>query len=399
MSNQPKSKSLVGWSLAAVVLVALVLAVGLPGLRGEPESQASTGTETNQATASKGQRSTSMAGADGAPQSEEPAKPQETAPMPSCWAEMQRLDKELTLDNYRTALSAAASGGDRFLLTYLQERLTRMVGNDPQKALKVLSWAEETGEGVELMVYMESLKKTPAVQNPKVSGRLLQLAENPKSSLPLRAATVIGLETQKSFDAATLSRMKALALDGSAEQVAWNATRTIGRVLEEDVKNGGNYRPYWEQLLDISRESQDRAVRGLALEMPTYSNLVLDEKTIPALSEIMRTERDKEARELAAMRLSVTEAPQKALDAYRAAFPTETEFCVRWAFFRYALRAAGPAALPLVHQFAQQEPRLMETYLSFKEAYDQGMHDWERVFMEKGPTAHVECMDDHSGGQ
>ena len=399
MSNQPKSKSLVGWGLAAVVLIALVLAVGLPGLRGEPETQASTSTGAGQGTASQGQQGASGTTVDDLLQSQEQSKPQETAPMPSCWAEMQRLDKELTLDNYRTALSAAATGGDRYLLTYLQERLTRMVGNDPQKALKVLSWAEETGEGVELMVYMESLKKAPAVQNPKVSGRLLQLAENTKNPMPLRAATVIGLETQKSFDAATLTRMKALALDGSEEQVAWNATRTIGRVLEEDVKNGGNYKPYWEQLLDISRKSEDRAVRGLALEMPTYSNLVLDEKSVPALSEIMRTERDKEARELAAMRLSVTEVPEKALDAYRAAFPTETEFCVRWAMFRYALRAAGPAALPLAYQFAQQEPRLMTTYLDFKAVYDQGTHDWERVFMEKGPTAHVECMDDHSGGQ
>ena len=319
--------------------------------------------------------------------------------MPSCWGEMQRLDKELTLDNFRSALSSAVAGQDRFLLTYLQERLTRMVGNDPQNGLKLLSWAEEAGEGLELIVYMEALKKAPAVQNPKVSGRLLQLAENPKNSLALRAATVIGLETQKSFDAATLTRMKALAVDGAVEQVAWNATRTIGRVMEEDFKNGGNYKPYWEQLLEISRESEDRAVRALALEMPVYANLVLDEKAVTALCDIMRTERDKEVRELAAMRLSVTEAPQKSLDAYRAAFATETEFCVRWAFFRYALRAAGPAALPLVQQFAQQEPRLMQTYLDFKEVYDQGTHDWERVFMAKGPTAHVECMDSHGEGQ
>lgn len=319
--------------------------------------------------------------------------------MPACWAEMQRLDKELTLDNFRTALSSAISSEDRFLMTYMMERLTGMVGNDPQKALRVLSWAEEAGEGLELVVYMEALKKTPAVQNPKVSGRLLRMAENPEGGLALRAASVIGLETQKRFDAATLERMKALAIDDSMAQVAWNATRTIGRVLEEDFKNNGDYKPYWEHLLAISRESEDRSVRGLALEMPTYANLILDEESVTALSEIMRTDRDKEVRELAAMRLSVTESPEKALEAYRQAFETETEFCVRWAYFRYALRAAGPAALPLVQQFAQQEPRLQQNYLDFKEVYDQGTLDWERVFLEKGPTSHIECMDSHEGGQ
>jgi hypothetical protein len=209
---------------------------------------------------------------------------------------------------------------------------------------------------------------------------------------------VIGLETQKSFDAAALQRLKALALDETVDQVAWNATRTIGRVLEEDFKSTGNYKPYWESLLDISRKSEERTVRGLALEMPTYANLILDEASVDTLSEIMRTDRDHELREFAAMRLSATEVPEKALEAYRAAFATENDFCVRWAFVRYALRAAGAAALPLVEQFAQQEPRLQQDYLDYKDIYAQGTQDYERVFVAKKPS-HLECEDRHEEGQ
>jgi hypothetical protein len=285
-------------------------------------------------------------------------------------------------------------------LHYLEGRLTRMVGSDPQNALKVLTWAEQAGEGLELIVYMEALKKAPAVQHKKVAGRLLELAENPQGLVALRAASVIGLETQKQFDAAALARMKAIALDPRVDQVAWNATRTLGRVMEEDFKNTGSYKPYWEQLLEISQKSEDRSVKGLALEMPTYPELILDEKSVAALSEILRTDRDREIRELAAMRLSVTEAPEKALEAYRAAFPTENEFCVRWAILRYALRAAGPAALPLVEQFAQQEPRLQQDYLDFKELYAQGTVDWERIWLgKKLYPDHIACMDSHQEGQ
>lgn len=396
MSNQPKSKTAMTWGLVVGVLVTLVLVVGVPGLREDPETAASSSAGVRQpADSHDGQNASTFTSEGAAPPQEEPP-PREAVPAPSCWAEMPRLDQTLSLDTFRAVLKSAISREDRLLLNYLQARLTRMVGNDPQNALKVLSWAEEAGEGLDLVVYMEALKRAPAVQHQKVVGRLLDLAENPQGALPLRAASVIGLETQKHFDQATLLRMKAIALDPKVDPVAWNATRTIGRVMEEEFKSTGNYKPYWEQLLDISQKSEERSVRGLALEMPTYPELILDEKSVTALSEILRTDRDREIRELAAMRLSVTEAPEKALEAYRAAFPTEPEYCVRWALLRYALRAAGAAALPLVEQFAQQDPRFQQDSLDFKGLYAKGTVDWERIWLEKKLyPEHIACMDSH----
>jgi hypothetical protein len=401
MSNQPKSKRVATWGLAAAVLIALVLVVALPGRRDEPETPERTSTGASQTADLQGDLGAPTASTEGAlQQSEEPPRPQEAVPMPHCWSEIQRLDQVLSMDNFRTVLASTLMNQDRFLLNYLQERLTRMVGNDPQNALRVLSWAEELGEGMELAVYMEGLKKAPAVQHPKVSDRLFQLAENPKSPLALRAASVIGLETQKRFDPAALKRIKALALDETADQMAWNATRTLGRVMAEDFNNTGNYKAYWEQLLDISRKSEDRAVRTLALEMPTYSNPVLDAKSIDTLSEIMRTDRDREIREMAALRLSVTESPERAVEAYRAAFAAENDFCMRWAFFRFSLRAAGPAALPVVQQFAQQDPRFQQDYLDYKEFYDRGVLDWERIWANKKLYPdHIRCMDTHGEAQ
>ncbi|HZH16970.1 MAG TPA: HEAT repeat domain-containing protein [Archangium sp.] len=402
MSNQPKGKRLATWGLGAAVLIAVVLVIAIPGWRDEQETLETTSSgATSQTAEFHGGPGASTASTEGELlQSQEPSRPQEAVPVPNCWTEIQRLDQALSMDNFRTVLASALLNQDRFLLNYLQERLTRMVGNDPQTALKVLSWAEELGEGMELAVYMEALKKAPAIQHPKVSDRLLQMAENPKGPVALRAASVIGLETQKRFEPAALKRMRALALDETADQVAWNATRTIGRVMAEDFNDTGNFKAYWEQLLDISRKSEDRAVRTLALEMPTYSNPVLDAKSIDPLSEIMRTDRDREIREMAALRLSVTESPEKAVEAYRAAFAAENDFCMRWTFFRFSLRAAGPAALPVVQQFAQQDPRFQQDYLDFKEFYDRGVLDWERIWANKKLYAdHIRCMDSHGEGQ
>lgn len=398
MLKQPRSRALVVGGVVVGALIALVLAAGVPGPRDEPGSAVASGGPAQRTADSRDKPE--GGGVSEAVSMPPPEPPQEAYPMPQCWEDLPRLDQALTLESFRSALTLALSREDRLLLKYLEARLTRMVGDEPRNALQVLSWVEESSGGLDLIVYMEALKKAPAVQHKKVAGRLLELAEDPQRPLALRAASVIGLETQKHFDAEALKRMRALALDPKEDQVAWNATRTIGRVMETEFKSTGRYQPYWEQLLDISQNSEERSVRGLALEMPTYPEVILDEKSIVALSEILRTDRDREIRELAAMRLSVTEAPDKALAAYRAAFPTENEFCVRWALLRYAFRAAGPAALPLAEQFAQQEPRLQQDYLDFKELYAQGTLDWERIWLNKKLYPdHIACMDSHQEGQ
>ncbi|HEX2569047.1 MAG TPA: HEAT repeat domain-containing protein [Polyangia bacterium] len=310
-------------------------------------------------------------------------------PLPSCWAGLLEFDQSATLASMHAAIAAAALSGDNVLIDFLKERLAELVGDNVHNAMEVLNWAEKV-TGPELAIYMESLKTTGAVQNPKVSDRLLAMGENSKSSLENRLAALDTLETQKHFAPETQQRVKALALDDKLEEVAWVATRTLGRVAKEDFERTGNYQDYWKDLLDIGKRSGDAGVRALALEMPSYAEPLVDGKSIDSLGNILRTDPDPHVREMAAHRLGLTDDPDKALDTFRASFNAEKDLCLRWAIFRFALRAAGPQALPLVQQFAAADPRFLKEYEEFKAIYDRGVTDFARVWAEK--PENIQCI-------
>jgi hypothetical protein len=313
----------------------------------------------------------------------------EQIPIPGCWEGTLAFDQSATLDTFRAALAEAVAAKDRHLATYLQERLTELVGEDAGKALQVLSWAEQASQP-ELGVYMEAIKATAAVHQPAVAERLLKMAEDNSLQLLNRAAALDSLETQRKMTPATLQRLKTLAMDVSLDSVSWMATRTMGRVMKEDFERTGTYAPYWKELLDIGGKSEDMAVRLLALEMPSYSNPILDGASIEKLSEVLRKDPERDVREMAAFRLAVTQEPQKALEAYQAAFETEQDLCVRWAMLRFAIRAAGAEALPVAEQFAKKEPRLQQDYLDFKELYSAGTVDFARIWLDK--KEHHDCL-------
>jgi hypothetical protein len=302
--------------------------------------------------------------------------------MPGCWDGVLAFDKGATMENFRAALAKAIEGRDPHLAGYLQERLTELVGSDAGRALQVLSWAEGTGQP-ELGVYMEAIKDTQAVHDPKVVERLLKMSEDKGAALLNRSAALDTLETQKRLSPAAIQRIKAIALDETVDSVAWMATRTLGRVMKEDYETTGTYAPYWKELLDVGSKSEDMAVRQLALEMPSYSNPLLDSASIDKLAEIMRKDPERDVREMAAFRLAVTEDPKKALEAYRTAFDGEHDLCVRWAMLRFAVRAAGQDALPLLAEFARKDPRLAADYTDFKELYAQGTVDFARLWLDK----------------
>ena len=315
------------------------------------------------------------------PGSEEPRPPaKELLPMPLCWKGLGELDKTLSFDNFRLALEAAVAGPDRYLAGYLQERLTELIGGDVNRALQVVAWAEGA-QAPYLGVYIEALKASDAVHNPRVVDALLKIGEDKGALLINRGAVLDALDTQKRLGPAQLQRVKALALDESLDSTSWLATRTIGRVMKEDFERTGTFAPYWKELMDLSEKSDDMAVRLLALEMPSYSNPILDGDSIDRLSKIMTTDRERDVREMAAFRLAVTEEPEKALEAYRNAFPTEQDECVRWALFRFAVRAAGPNALPLLQQFAAQDPRFAADYQNFQRLYADGTVDFSRIWL------------------
>jgi hypothetical protein len=301
-------------------------------------------------------------------------------PMPGCWEGVAEFDRNGSLDTFRQTLRAAVGAGDSELLSYLQERLAELIAEDADKALQVLGWAEQSAPP-ELGVYMGALKHAPAVHQPQVVERLLKLGENSRAQPDIRAAALDTLESQKRLSPTSIQRLKALAMDPATDAAGWMATRTLGRVMKEDYERTGTFAPYWNELLDVGVKSEDLATRLLALEMPSYSDPLIDSASMDRLVDIMREDPERDVREMAAFRLAVTEDPQKALEAYRAAFPREKDECVRWALFRFAVRAAGPGALPLLQQMAAQDPRFAEDYQDFQRLYADGTVDFARIWL------------------
>jgi hypothetical protein len=322
-----------------------------------------------------------------APENRPPA--QEVIPMPGCWDGLQELDRNISMDTFRDALAAAIANKDRYLASYLQERLTELVGNDPARALQVLEWSKGTSHP-ELNIYLEAIKAAPAVHDPKVSGQLMKMGEDKGATLQARSAALDALETQKHMGPAELKRLKAVALDETVDSVAWVATRTMGRVMKEDYERTGNYKPYWKELLDVSAKSDDMAVRLLALEMPSYSNPIIGDESFDQLSKTLASDRERDVREMAAFRLGVTSAPDKALEIYRDAFEKEHDVCVRWAIFRFAVRVAGADALPTLEQFAAKDPRFARDYVEFRDLYATGAVDFARIWL--GKAEHHACL-------
>ncbi|RKH05002.1 HEAT repeat domain-containing protein [Corallococcus sp. CA053C] len=383
MTSRPSIKVALAGLLLLLVAVGVVLWRGTA--RSDDAARPPPGTPGPSAT-------TAGASGSGAPVAAAPGArppPREQIPMPGCWDGLAALDRDATLDSLHAAVAAAIQSRDTALVAYLQERLTELVGNDPDRALQLVTWAMKSAPP-EPAIYLEALKAAPAVRHPRVTEKLVAVAEDKSLAAPDRASALDALETQHRFTPETRGRLKAIALDDSADSAAWMAARTLGRVMKEDYTRTGTYAPYWKDLLDIGTTSEDTAVRLLALEMPSYSDPLLDSDSIDVLAKVMRTDKERDVREMAAFRLAVTEDPQKALAAFRSAFDGEQDVCVRWAFLRFAVRAAGADALPLVEEFARKDPRLRQDYLDFKALYATGTTDFARIWL--GKKEHHDCV-------
>ena len=302
-------------------------------------------------------------------------------PMPGCWPALRDFDRNASLEDMRAAI-AAVGGQDPLLAGYLQERLTEMIGDDPVRARTVLEWARQAS-GPALEIMLAALKAAPAVRDRGVAEALLAMGEDATAPVDLRSRALDTLETQHRLDGGTMSRMVAIAMDETSDAAAWMATRTLGRVMTEDFERTGTYEPYWKELLSIGRESEETAVQLLALEMPSYGDPVLGDGSIDALAELMRNDPDRNVREMAAHRLSVTRAPERVLALYREAFPLERDECVRWAIFRFAARVGGAGALPLLAELAAVDKRFQEDHQDFAALYAAGTVDFARVWLGK----------------
>jgi hypothetical protein len=321
----------------------------------------------------------------------------EQIPGAHCWQGLLDVDRLVSLDALRDVLARAAASDDELLASYVEDRLADFVGGDVARAMKLLEWTDRAS-GKELETIYGALKRTAAVRDPAVAQRLLRTGEAANGDVDRRSAALAALETQHRLSTEDIGRLKTVALDPKASDVAWSAARTVGRVMKEDFERTGTYAPYWEQLLDISRTSHEPAVRALALEMPAYADPILERRYVEDLANMLTTAPEREVREMAAFQLGLTEDPDRALAVFRAAFPRERDLCVRWAILRFALRAAGPRALPMLEELVRIDPRFRADLDEFAKLYKTGVLDFERIWLDKSdPHACVDDAAEHGG--
>jgi len=320
-----------------------------------------------------------------------PEQPVEKLPIPPCWDGLVELDEHASLATLHEALLSAQSSGDPLLLEYLEERLAEVIGGDAQAALQVFGWARDAGAPLSTHL-LAAVKHSAAVQKPEVADKLLLLGADGKQSQELRKAALEALETQRSLPAPMLSKLKSVAMDEHSDEAAWLATRTIGRVMTEEFQRGGSAGSYLKDLLDIGQHSGEAAVRSLALEMPSYGNIPVEKSALVTLAQVLSRDPDRSVREMAAFRMGLSRDPNQALTLLGAAFESERDLCVRWAIFRFAVRAAGPRSLPLLDKLSMTEPRLRPDYEDFRAIYARGVVDFARVWQEK--PERMQCLDE-----
>lgn len=317
--------------------------------------------------------------------------PQEQLPQPPCWADVFQLDETASLESLRQALQAALAANDPLFLQYLEDRLSEVIGGDGSRALTILSWAEAAGPPLSTHL-LSALKQAKAVQEPQVADKLVALGSDASLPLDARRAALDALETQHSLPADRLQRLKNIAMDQTSDEAAWVATRTMGRVMTEEFKRSGSSGAYLQELIDIGQHSSEAAVRSLALEMASYADIPVERASFSSLSKILTTDPDRQVREMAAFRLGLSRDPKSAQSALAAAFSGESDLCVRWAIFRFAVRASGAKALPLLDKLSRIEPRLRPDYDDFVAIYGRGVVDFARVWQEK--PERIQCGED-----
>ncbi len=314
-------------------------------------------------------------------------------PLPSCWTGLERLNGALTVSAFREAMGPllAARPPDDLLLRFLKERLTEVIGGDEKKALEVLD-AALTASAEELPLLLAGLRDAEAVHKPAVAQRLTELALDDKLPLERREELLIALETQRTLPSKALDGLAALAKDERSAESGALATRTLGRVMAEDFKRTGNAAPYVERLLSIAASAPEEGTRSMALEMPMVADVPANGRSMEKLGHLLQTDASENVRELAAHNLALGEDKKKALELYEQSFAKEQERCVRWALFRFAARAAGKQALPVMERMAQQDPRFLEPYRMFAQLYGSGVQDFERVWLQLPEQDPLGCL-------
>ncbi|ADO69538.1 hypothetical protein [Stigmatella aurantiaca] len=297
----------------------------------------------------------------------------------TCWQNLDRFNEAVTLETFREWAAPLLAAGDPLVVDYLKGRLAELIANDPLRASEVLGWARDASPG-EFKVLMGGLRGSQAIHLPKVAAQLTEMGLDERLDLNRRAGFLAALETQRRFEPAVIDRLADFAQSPASGEAGWIATRTLGRVMKEDLSHAGNAKPYLDKLLTVGSESLEEPIRYLAFEMGMHADAPLDAQATQRLAKVLATEGSGDVRQVAAHELSMAQDKTAALEIYAQAFATERELCVRWALFRFAARTAGRNALPVMANMALQDSRFQADYRDFERLYASGIVDFDRLW-------------------
>lgn len=376
-SARPDSGRLLRWLAVGLAVVVLLVAAGRL-LRGDRSRTARDPRPAARATEpARGE----LKSAGSLPASAEPdeARGPRFDPV-TCWRDLDRFNEEVTIETFRSWAAALLAASDDHVVSYLKERLAELIGADPGRATAVLGWVRDATPK-EAGVFLSALRGSDAIQLPQVAARLRAMGLDASIPIERRAGILSALDTQQRFEPAALGQLAELARDPGSGEAGWAATRTIGRVMATDFKRTGSFAPYLDKLLTIGSESRDDDVRYLAVSLPMHTDPVLDAPAIERYARILATEGSANGRDAAAHLLSLSQDKAKVLQIFAAAFKVDADVCVRWALFRFAARAAGEDALPVMADMAAADPRFQSDYQIFAQIYGSGVVDFERVWL------------------
>jgi hypothetical protein len=371
--------------------VALLAAVGLVSRGSTAESgkseepQAPTAGTSSKATASAAGH-TGQGGSD---------RSKEKAPRfnpTTCWEDLERFNDNVTLETFREWAAPLMAVKDPLVLEYLKGRLGELIGDDEGRANEVLGWAREASPA-EFKLLMGGLRQSQAL--PKMAAQLTALGLDEKLDLGRRAGFLDELQRMPRLEPAALDKLTTFAKDAASGEAGWVTTRAIGRVMQEDMKRTGNFKPYLDKLLTIGTESADEQVRYLALEMEMQAEAPLDSKTVERLGKLLATEGSEDVRMVAAHDLSMSEDKAQALKLFAKNFELEKDLCVRWSLFRFAARTAGKDALPVMADMAVSDPRFQGIFREFERLYASGIVDFGRIWFSLPTDDPFGCLDRH----
>ncbi|OJT17301.1 hypothetical protein BO221_45075 [Archangium sp. Cb G35] len=375
-------------ALGAVALLAAValLSRGSSAEGGQPESSQAEAPPPS----SNGPAASKAGNAQGGPAQAESKPKQFNSTV--CWEDLERFNESVTLETFRDWAGPLLAVKDPLVLDYLKGRLAELIGDDAGRAGEVLDWALDASPA-EFKLFMGGLRGSKAL--PKMASRLTELGLDEKLDLGRRAGFLDELQRMPRLEPAALDKLATFAQDAASGEAGWVTTRAIGRVMKEDYKKSGNFKPYLDKLLTISSQSADEQVRYLAAEMGMDADAPLDTKATERLGKLLATEGSEDVRMMAAHELSMSEDKAQALELYGKNFQIEKDLCVRWALFRFAARTAGKDALPVMADMAMTDPRFQGIYQEFEKLYASGIVDFDRIWFSLPTDDPFGCLDRH----